>query len=178
MSTHGDWARRPSDSLPVMYIDPELALTKPATAKVYDYWRKCCAGGLMPARKSINPRDMKAFIGRVSLIEIRPKGQNVDYFVRLAGSQIEEVMGHITGRYFGEFLPPEVEARWRLVCDEIRRTGKPLRVAGRVAFQGKNWLQMEVFVGPLSDEKGEISMFLAGFETWPAVPGGSGEGPA
>lgn len=178
MDTNGDWAAGPSDALPTMHIDREVSLTKPATIKVYDYWRARRGNRVVPLRKDIHPKDLKAYIGQVGLIEVKENDKGVDYLVRLAGSRLEEVMGPITGKLFSECLPSAIEVRWRMVCDEVRRSGGPLSVSGRVAHERRFWLQAEVFVGPLADENGKITQLLLGAETWSAPTGAPEKVPA
>lgn len=152
-----------------MRIDHEVALTREMPIKAYDYWRARRGTRIMPSRKDINPRDMREFVAHAGLIEVRPKAEGTDYVVRLVGTRAEEIFGQITGKAFSEFLPPEIEARWRRVCDEVRKTHGPVSVSGRLAFQGRTWLQTETFVGPLAEEGQEITMFLLGFASWPAL---------
>jgi hypothetical protein len=178
MTTRGDRTSRPGDRLPALHIDSEVVLTQPLTIKTYDYWRACRGGRLMPTRADITPKGMKDFMTNVGLIEARPTALGVDYVVRLAGSRCEEVFGPISGKSLSDFLPPEIEVRWRRVCEEVRRTRGPLSVTGRIAFPGKDWLQSETFVGPLGAEGQEITMLLLGFVAWPALSGIRGTGPA
>lgn len=149
-----------------MRIDHEVVLTQAMTIKAYDYWRARRSSRIMPARKDINPRDMREFLANAGLIEARPTADGFEYVVRLAGTRIEDIMGPITGKVFSEFLPPEIEGRWNKVCDEVRRSHGPVSIGGRMAFQGRNWLRMEGFVGPLGEEGQEITMFLLGVAAW------------
>ena len=177
MTTRCDRTSRPGD-LPALHIDSEVVLTQPLTLKAYDYWRACRGARLMPTRADITPKGMKDFMTNIGLIEARPTALGIDYVVRLAGSRCEEVFGPITGKSFSDFLPPEIEVRWRRVCEEARRTRGPLSVTGRIAFPGKDWLQSETFVGPLGEEGQEITMLFLGFVAWPALSGATGTGPA
>jgi hypothetical protein len=146
-----------------MRIDHEVALTQAMPIKAYDYWRARRGTRIMPSRKDINPRDMREFLAHAGLIEVRPTADGIEYVVRLVGTKAEEIFGLITGKTFQEFLPPEIEARWRQVCDEVRKSRGPVSVSGRLAYQGRHWLQTETFVGPLAEEGQEITMFLLGF---------------
>lgn len=178
MSSQPDWAPRPTDHLPPMRIDHEVALTQVMTTKAYDYWRARRGSRIMPARKDINPRDMREFVASAGLIEARPTADGYEYQVRLAGTRIEEIMGPITGKLFSEFLPLEIEARWRRVCEEVRRSRGPVSITGRMAFQARHWLKTEAFVGPLGEDGQEITMFLLGAATWTDLPEGKSTVPA
>lgn len=154
-----------------LVLDHEVALVHPMVIKVYEYWRACRGPRLMPERKDIAPKGMRSFLPHAGLIEARHIGQRFEYVTRLAGTAIEEVMGPITGKAFSDYLEPEVEARWRVTYDDVRQTRGPLSATGRMAFQGRHWLQIETFIGPLADggagENAEITKFLVGFAAWP-----------
>jgi hypothetical protein len=168
MSSNADWAPRPTEKYPPMRIDHEVTLTQAMPIKAYDYWRARRANRIMPSRADISPRDMREFLAYAGLIEARKSADGTtDYLVRLAGTGAEEVLGPISGKMFHEFLPPEIETRWRQVCDEVYQSRGPVSVFTRMAMEDKNWLRTETFVGPLSDGGEEITMFLLGFAAWP-----------
>jgi len=149
-----DWEKNLPKDLPPITIDPTVALTRPMTIKAYDYWQSARAGRAMPARKDIAPQAMRAFVGHVALVELR------------AGARIEDAFGAITGRALPEFMPPRIEARWRMVMDKVIASAAPLRAASRVSFGGKTWLQAEVVLAPLGDG-GTVSMLFGAIELWP-----------
>ncbi len=178
MSSSGDWALRPSETLPALHIDREVSLTRPATIKAYDYWRARRGDRIMPARKDIRPGDMRQFLAHVALIEIRKTDTDYQFVVRLAGTQVEEFFGPVTGKAFSEFLSPPLLDRWNVVYAEALRTRGPLKVSGQVFYKGRRWLEMETFIGPLSGDDGEISQFFLGFVTWPIPAGDPSQTPA
>jgi len=162
-----DWEKNLPKDLPPITIDPTVALTRPMTIKAYDYWQSARAGRAMPARKDIAPQAMRAFVGHVALVELRAgEGGKIDYVMRLAGARIEDAFGAITGRALPEFMPPRIEARWRMVMDKVIASAAPLRAASRVSFGGKTWLQAEVVLAPLGDG-GTVSMLFGAIELWP-----------
>lgn len=169
-------------SVAPLVLDHEVSLVHPKVIKVYEYWRACRGPRLMPDRKDIAPKGMRSFLPHAGLIDARHTGQRLEYVTRLAGTAIEEVMGPITGKAFSDYLEPEVEARWRVIYDDVRRTRGPLSATGRMAFQGRHWLQIETFIGPLADgeaeENAEITKFLVGFAAWPVQRAEGPYGPA
>jgi hypothetical protein len=164
-----DRAELPSGTFAPIEVDPASALTRPMTLKAYDYWRSVCGDRAMPARKDISPQGMRAFVGHIALVELRP-GENgrTDYVMRVAGARIEDTFGAITGRAIGDFLPPDIEKRWRWAMDQAVAAAAPLRIASRVLFGNKTFLQAEVLLAPLG-EAGQVSMLFGAIEIWPVV---------
>jgi hypothetical protein len=119
----------------------------------------------MPDRGDLDPAGMRKFTTHVGLIDVRPEhGHEIDYFIRRAGGSWEEVFGPITGKLIQEFLPPEIEVKWRLVFDAVLKRKTPVAITTTIVFQRKNWLEAEMFVGPLGVEN--VSMLLMVFDSW------------
>ena len=83
-----------------------------------EYWQAQRGEREMPRRSDLNPGAMRKFTEHVGLIEVRV-GRETDYFIRRAGTQSEQVFGPMTGKFIREFLPPEIETRWRSVDDRF-----------------------------------------------------------
>lgn len=130
-----------------------------------EYWKSRCLGRRMPCREDLDPVAMRKFTPHVGLIEIHQQDTEIDYFVRRAGSRIEDVFGPITGRYIREFLPPNIEDRWRTVYGAVRTEKSPVRVTTKINFQNKNWLSTEFLVAPLGVDD-EPSMLFLTFVVW------------
>ena len=148
-----DWA------LNFVHRGPQLALA---------YWRSRCKSRNRPARADISPSEMSEFLPYVALIDVhKPAGSNASYYMRLAGTHVEQVFGPITGHHIGSILPPEIEERWRTYFDTVRGADKPLRLSGRVAFANKTWLMSEALLAPLGEEQGPVAMIFAAYAAWP-----------
>jgi hypothetical protein len=129
--------------------------------EAFDYWNTVRGERIMPTRGELLPREMRRFISHVGLIEpVSDKDGVTDYFVRLAGSDVEEIFGPRTGRPLGEGVPPEIVARWRIGYDMVQRSAKPVKATAGVAYKGKNWIQVEVLVAPLGEDSTPSSFFL------------------
>jgi hypothetical protein len=153
---------------PTVEFDKTVSLMREMTAKAYEYWKAARGDRAMPARKDIKPQDMREFVRHIGLVEVRRAADgHAIYFIRLAGAKIESVFGAITGKSLGEFLPVQLEARWRLVFDAALEHPVPVRIASRVLFGGKTYLACEVLLAPLG-EGGEVSMLFAAVDVWPA----------
>ncbi|HEY1632329.1 MAG TPA: PAS domain-containing protein [Rhizomicrobium sp.] len=153
---------------PVVEVDRSVALTRDANRKAYAYWRAARGTRRWPARRDLTPQGMKPFMRHVGLVERRAHAQGgASYVIRYAGAKIETVYGPITGKALGEFLTPELEARWRIIFDAAFQAKEPIRFATSVMFGGKNYLAAEVLLAPLG-EGDEVSMLFAGVDIWPA----------
>ena len=156
-------------SLPPIGLDASLAFEHPKTVAALAYWRSKLDGRRMPSRADVDPRQMRGFMPNIALVELRhaPDGSR-DYFIRLAGTAIDQVFGPLAGHLIGEFLPPEIELRWRRMLDAARDAGAPIRTIGRVAFQAKHWLECETLIAPLGFDGRMVSMFFVAVATWEA----------
>jgi hypothetical protein len=149
------------EHLPPIKFDPVMKFQSAPLQEAFDYWDAIRGGRIMPTRAELLPRDMKRFISHVGMIEPMSKKTGVqDYFVRLAGSHVEEIFGPRTGRPLGEGVPPEIVARWRIGYDMVQRSAKPVKATARVAYKGKNWIEVEVLVAPLGEDSTPSSFFL------------------
>jgi hypothetical protein len=158
-----------SDDLPPVFVDRSLNLMRSATIKGRDYWNALRAGRPMPARADVSPRDMREFLPNIGLVEVvtAPDG-TISYTMRIAGGKIEEIFGPLTGQPLADALPQETALRWRLVFDEVRQSGVPLAVSGRVAYANLRHLKYELFVAPLGED-GKIGTILGVLDIWPVT---------
>ena len=148
-----------------LQFDWQLSFSREPTQLASDYWRSCLNGRAMPTRADLNPSAMRKFTPHIGLVDIRRDTVQPQYFVRRAGGQWEDVFGPITGRFVHDFLPPEIEVRWRKVFDAVCEKKAPLRMTTGIELQGKQWLTMEMLVAPLG-ESGEPNMLLVAFDAW------------
>lgn len=154
---------------PPIEIDHDVRLTREMNVKAYEYWKRVKGDRRMPSRKDITPQAMREFIRHIGLVEIRTGAHGEQtYFVRLAGDKIESVYGSITGKFLSEFLPPQIEARWRTIFSAPQGTKAPVRFASRVAFGGRDYLANELLAAPLGEGE-EVSMIFVSVDIWPAV---------
>jgi hypothetical protein len=148
-----------------MAFDWALRAQQPAIIRARDYWQLRRCERPMPNRADLDPAAMRSFTENVGLVEVRREsGGEVDYYIRRAGAKWEAVFGAMTGRLIHEFLPPEIETRWRQVFDAVCDAKAPLRVTTDILFQNKSWLEAEMFIGPLGDT--EAAMLFLAFASW------------
>ena len=154
-------------SLPPIAIDDSLFFVRPETREALAYWKSRLDGRPMPSRADLDPRAMRAFMPNVALVELRqaPDGTQ-DYYIRLAGTALEQLFGPLTGQSISAFLPAEIEARWRRMFDAARDAAAPIRTIGRIAFQKKTWLEGETLTAPLGADGKTVSMLFVVLASW------------
>ncbi|HEY2444594.1 MAG TPA: PAS domain-containing protein [Rhizomicrobium sp.] len=151
-------------ALPPVTYDATLSFAHPALVKAFAYWNSRRGERAMPARADIRPQDMRGFLPHVALIEVQPgPGDKRDYFVRLAGTSVEEVLGRRSGRPLTEGLDAALAERWRAQFDVVLASRQPLRATGRVAYDNKSWLEAEILYAPLSEDGATVGMVFIAF---------------
>jgi hypothetical protein len=152
--------------LPPIHHDWALGFEHAMTREALAYWNDCSGARAMPLVTDISARGMKSFLANVSLIEVHViDAGKVDYSVRLTGERVREQYGPVAHRKLSEFLPPDMEERWRGALDPVRTERRPLRVHGRMSYANHTWLYQETLVAPLSHDSGEVGTFLM-VTTW------------
>ncbi|HEY1710875.1 MAG TPA: PAS domain-containing protein [Rhizomicrobium sp.] len=149
-----------SSQTPVHY-DWSLSFDHTMLRKALAYWIERSGTRPMPLKTDMSVRGTKEFIANVSLMDINLTADgSVDYSVKLIGERVRQYYGPIAHRKLSEFLPADLEQRWRAALDRVRTTKQPLRVHGRMSYANHTWLYQETLLAPLSDDAGETAMFL------------------
>jgi hypothetical protein len=164
-------AAKSRPDLPPVSYDWSLAFEHETTRKGLAFWHELRGTNALPSFKDFSPRGIKDFISNVSLIESRAQEDGkVDYSVRLTGERVRERYGAVAHRKLQEFLPLEMERRWREALDLVRSAQAPLRVHGRMSYRDNTWLYQETLLAPLTDGTGTVSMFLLVTDWRPSDP--------
>lgn len=145
-----------------VYHDWTLGFEEQMPREALAYWNACRGTRSMPGINDVNVRGMKNFIANVSLVDILPSSEgHVDYSVRLTGERVRELYGPIAHRKLSEFLPADMEQRWRQALDVVRTARQPLRVHGRMSYADHTWLYQETLLAPLGRDDDDVAgMFL------------------
>jgi hypothetical protein len=147
--------------LPVTY-DDGCVFDHPALTAAFDYWRSVRGDRIMPSLNDIVPARMQAFLPYISLTDIVAANDGTaSYYVRVAGSEVERVLGRRTGKPLLDGVPKEMEQRWLEPHERVRLTAKPLRGSGRLAFGGKTNLAGEYLHAPLGVGDEPTAIFCA-----------------
>lgn len=148
------WAISPHSAV---VRDNTLAFESDVLKEAQAEWTRQAAGRI-PPRSDFTPRSVRAFVGNMVVFERREQSR---YLVRLMGTRIAGVLGEMQGKVLDEALPPDVARRWTLALDELLRTHTPARIVNTVSFDNLDFLEAEVFLAPLLDERGEPTMVFA-----------------
>lgn len=149
-------------------VDWDLAFSQPATNMAFFYWRSLCGARKMPARHELSPQAMRAFLTYVNLIDIvaDPVNGSFEYRVSLQGQHARDVHGHVARRKLDEALPRQSEQRWSYCFETVRQAARPARF--RSLINGKQWLDGELLVAPLGDEKNGVESLFCVLVSWSA----------
>lgn len=153
MSGFKQWATSPHSAA---VRDDALAFEADILKEAHAEWTRQAAGKI-PPRSSFTPRSVRAFVGNLVVFEWRERSS---YFVRLMGTRIAGVLGEMQGKTLDEALPFDVARRWTAALDEVLRTRRPARIVSTVSFDNLDFLEAEVFLAPLLDERGGPTMVL------------------
>lgn len=155
------------DLTPVFYdwsLDFQHATTRQALA----YWQACRGEHAMPALAALKLRGMKDFVANAALINVHILDDGTsDYSVRLIGERVREQYGAVTGRKLSQFLPRNMEQRWRHALDLAREALMPMRVHGRMSYNDHTWLYQETLLAPMRIGDEALRLFLLVTAWWP-----------
>jgi hypothetical protein len=149
-------------------VDWGLAFSQPATNKALSYWRSLCGARKMPERGELSPQAMRAFLTYVNLVDVvaGPVSGSFEYRVSLQGQHARGLHGHVAHRKLVEALPRQAEQRWRYCFETVRQAARPARF--RSLINGKQWLEGELLVAPLGNEKNGIESLFCVLVSWRA----------
>jgi len=127
---------------------------------LYRYWRSKCAPG-MPARRDIDPIEMKAWLGNLLLIEFPP--DPLKYRIRLEGVNIVHFYGSTRQGKGIETLTSEDERRLLLgQYFAVLDRGQPAYYEAEfVTSEGIPTFQRKLLL-PLSEDGEHVNMVLVG----------------
>ena len=138
-----------------------------------DAWRRVCAKRFAPRREEITPALLRSVLPSIWMIDVIDGGR--DFRFRFAGDRIIQFMGR---RYAGMLLSEHIESpffqRMRAILLECVRGKAPVAVGPlRSNLPGKDFLEIEVVVMPLSEDGETVSclfgaMDIRGLGTTPA----------
>lgn len=139
-----------------------LDVCHPRIAGLYRYWDAKRAGRAMPARRDLDPVELKAWLGSIILYDIL--ADPVDFRYRLVGTNIVIAMGRdLTGSRVSEHAASEDQAYAMIALTELvgRRTYRfrndPVR-GDRGTFLGRDRIYL-----PLSENGTDVTMLLLYF---------------
>jgi len=138
----------------------ETQIRDPRLKALYAYWTGKAGARRMPARKDLDPIEMKEWVGNLMLLEF-PTGKFIEFRYRLEGTRIEEFYdARRTGRGV-ETMTAESERKsvlpqWEVVFDQ----GRPAYYESDIlSSEGKLARQIKLLL-PLSGDGERVDMIL------------------
>ena len=153
-------ARQRPISLPPIALDPQLDFHSPELTEGLAYWQAKAAARPMPLLSDIRPEEIPRLLPYLSLFEITRENGMPELFPRLAGSKFEEVFGPLHKKPLRSVLAPEILERWHGAARGLIEAGVPLRAAGEVLHDGKDFISFELLLAPLSRSGEAIDMLF------------------
>lgn len=130
-----------------------------AHEELFAYWAPRRQGGRLPARRDLDPRDIKRLLPTVSLTDVvRP---TLDFRIRLAGTGLYDVYGReITGRMLAEVYNSAAADYWRSELSALVESGRPAVGVHNLAWRGASHLSVLWLRLPLAANGVDVDMIL------------------
>jgi hypothetical protein len=138
-------------------------------AAVHDAWKKLAAGRLAPKREEITPAMIKSALPWIWMIDVVDDG--ADFRFRIAGDRVVQFLGRrYAGLLLSEFQGEPFFQRMRAILVESVKHKRPL-AAGPMGsnMAGKEFLEMEVVVLPLSEDNQRVTTIFGAMEVRPTA---------
>ena len=141
-----------------------LKLTSDKLVGVHKIWLELADGGIGPKREEITPARLRSMMPWTFLID----AVGTDFRFRFAGDRIIQFMGRrLQGTQLAEFRGTPFFDGMHAFFSRGLATKTPLANGpSPVTYPGKEHLEMEVMVLPLSEDGENVSGFLGAFDTW------------
>jgi hypothetical protein len=129
-----------------------------------DAWKRVAAGRLAPKREEITPALLRSVLPSIWMIDVVDGG--TDFRFRFAGDRVIQFMGR---RYAGALLSEHIGnpffQRMRAILVECVNRRVPVAVGPlRSNLEGKEFLEMEVAVMPLSEDGETVSCLFGAMD--------------
>jgi len=131
---------------------------------VHDAWKRTAGERMGPKREEITPSLLRTALPWIWMIDVVDGGK--DFLFRIAGERVIEFMGR---RHAGELLSSNLEnpffQRMHAILVQCHRQRKPV-AAGPVRsnLAGKDFLEMEVVVMPLSEDGRNVTTLFGALD--------------
>jgi hypothetical protein len=162
-------------------VDP-AHLEHPVLAHLKSYWASKRGSRAMPSRAEIKPAEMKEHLGWVVLLDVLPG--YADFRYRMIGSRVsEQLLGGFTGKLISEAFAEYGQTVVNAVLAVHRKASRdciPVRSFGSASALGREFLDYDALILPLSDDGIHANMILNTFTFTPseAIRARTGEPPA
>ena len=133
-----------------------------AHEELFAYWASRRSGGKLPARRDLQPGDIKRLLPTLSLIDV--DRAPLDFRIRLAGTGLYDVYGReITGRGLADVYNSAAADYWRVELGKVVAEGRPAVGVHSLAWRGASHLSLLWMRLPLAANGRDVDMIL-GFD--------------
>ena len=140
-------------------------LENPTLAFLNSYWESKRAGRAMPARADIDPVEMRDHLGWIILADVLP--DMTDFRFRLVGTRITEYFRRdVTGRLLSESYQSYGPAALKMALAVYRKVARDrvaLRTFGTAGWLGKDFIEFDQLLLPLSEDGAIVNMVISAF---------------
>jgi hypothetical protein len=142
----------------------ELPLTSEKLIGIHKIWRELAAGTVGPKREDITPARLRGAMPWTFVVDLA----DGDFKFRFAGERIIQFMGRrLQGTQLSEHLgTPFFDGMHNFFSRVVQMKVPQAYGPGPVTYPGKEHMEMEVMVLPLSDDGRSVSGLLGTFDTW------------
>jgi hypothetical protein len=154
------------------HFDAALRFERRELNALRDLWLARAADRTAPSRADLGARMLKPYLPNITISErIFVEHGKWRYRTRLSGSTIAETVGDHTGKYLEEQLPADSLPRWTAAYDAVLDGAIPLRLVSDFSVPCLNYLTGEIFIAPLADERGKLSLVIGCMYVRPRIVG-------
>lgn len=146
---------------------PADALVSAQLVTVYDAWKQAAGARLAPRREEIAPAPIKSALSWIWMIDVVDEGR--DFRFRIAGDRVIQFLGRrYAGHLLSEFQDQPFFQRMRAILELCVRRKQPFGAGPmRSNLQGKEFLEMEVVVLPLSEDGSSVTGIFGAMDVRP-----------
>ena len=141
---------------------PDLAdqIREPRLARLYSYWLDRRGTRRFPARRDIDPVDLRYILGHLLLLDVLRNPLRFRF--RLHGAEIvSRVHYDMTGKFLDQMPDPAYRDYALRRCEQLVITGQPVVVRRDRALEGKPWSYEALWL-PFSEDGIDVTMLLCG----------------
>jgi hypothetical protein len=139
--------------------DGRISASHSEIRAMVDYWRAKAAGRAMPRRNDIDPAEIKAFLSRITLVDVVPDDRRFVY--RLVGTEEVASRGSDpTGRSIGEAFFSSSAEESLDYYEYVVQFREPFCYRGKYRAPDETVEEQDVIFLPLSEDGVNVNMIL------------------
>lgn len=147
------------EGVPVLLEVAEHFVT-PELNTALGVWREKRGVRVLPERSAFSMRELKGVLRNMALLEISGLVSDRRYFVRYMGSELDNQLTPMTGKYVDDVLPSYFLEKWTTVWSPSIDSRMPMRSISRAEFQNREYCLVEAIYLPLGEDGLTPNMLL------------------